>query len=562
MSNSRAIVYLIVGIVVVAALNLFLDIRSVDNGLISLSDALIPLADDYNEIEISRAGTSVHLVEKEGKWLNMSPAVGNADEREIAKLIDALTITNYSVSLSDAELLRLGRERSDFNLDKPLITLKISGDDSSHKLDFGSLTPTGDGVYVAVDEIPKVFVAPLSLWEIVDRPSKAFRDKRIVVEEKENIRAIDIKKGLEPYLSLSRVGTGHWSLPGGQRASLRWVGELLTSLTDLEAVDYIWPNDVADASRDIPATVLASYELDDDHAIKITIGSNDGRERRFLIGKKAAEGDSVYALIDLGRTIVKIPSSLREKLNLEIDKIVDNRAFPFEQSRITTVSFKDSDTTYSLELDSNSVWRLKSPINAAADPENVKKLLGYLTSVMIDRAFDETELRVKVAVNGEIEEVPRFELFSVVEPRSLRSKRIAEFPLSSIKRVVTSGFVSPIVSSVVYDTSRDAWSVEAVNSNSKVNLEALKSLLSALASLDALEIVTLKSPASEFKAFGFDNPYLVVSIDHFSDEPRSNLLIGAAAPGGRYAMIGASDAIFILSDADISRLKYDIISVN
>ena len=67
-------------------------------------------------------------------------------------------------------------------------------------------------------------------------------------------------------------------------------------------------------------------------------------------------------------------------------------------------------------------------------------------------------------------------------------------------------------------------------------------------------------PASALAAYGLDRPFLTVAVDQDrEDAVRRNILIGERTAGGRYATVGSSDAVFVISDDAVSRLAAAIV---
>ena len=77
----------------------------------------------------------------------------------------------------------------------------------------------------------------------------------------------------------------------------------------------------------------------------------------------------------------------------------------------------------------------------------------------------------------------------------------------------------------------------------------------------AERIVKLKVTAGDLSAYGLDNPRLTVAIDlSREDSTRRNILVGDRTHGGRFATVGASDAVFVLPDAACADLSQEIVA--
>ena len=64
------------------------------------------------------------------------------------------------------------------------------------------------------------------------------------------------------------------------------------------------------------------------------------------------------------------------------------------------------------------------------------------------------------------------------------------------------------------------------------------------------------------RSYGLDDPRFTIAIDQFKDDAvRRNVLIGEAAPGGgRYATLGAADAVFVLPERAVGLLTAPLVA--
>ena len=114
---------------------------------------------------------------------------------------------------------------------------------------------------------------------------------------------------------------------------------------------------------------------------------------------------------------------------------------------------------------------------------------------------------------------------------------------------------------MVYDRDRRAWNVESSPKKGTVDEKAVERVLKAVYPLRAERIVKLKVTAGDLSAYGLDNPRLTVAIDLArEDSTRRNILVGDRTNGGRFATVGASDAVFVLPDAACADLSQEIVA--
>lgn len=561
MSNSRHIFYLSVAIVLAIAVHLLLDFGTNLSPTEVFKVTVLRPETKINAITIKDSeGLSVSLAKSENAWIVAEPMPGKADEREVLKLLDALTTVPFVESITVADLLRLGRTAKDLDLEIPCLTVTCKLDNGDKELRFGSVTPTGEGVYAEIKDEPIVYVLNYDVFKLFARKANEFRARRLMVETPDHVRKFDIKLGSVSLGSFLKKGE-LWLFDNGIRTSNAKVMELITSICQLEAKNFVWPVNASESMAEIPQSVLSGYGLDGDGTIKVTIGGNDGRETRFSIGKESSDG-CVYALTDLGRSIVTIDGEIKSKLVSVAETLVDNRIFPYEVDQITSVKLSRKEEVFIFNKGTDRIWRFESPISAEVDATNMTDFLSRLVTFTHE---DTVAGGIEVAVNddGESVALSNVMLFKEGGIENLRSREIIKIAPGSIKRIVVDGSSVAAPQSVVYDAARRQWTAERPAGVSSVNEESIKSILSVLESLVAEKVVKLRPEPQDIRGFGLENPYLIISIDRSQfDVPRRNLLIGNETEGGRYATVGVSDAIFILPTPILERLKYDIISVD
>ena len=119
-----------------------------------------------------------------------------------------------------------------------------------------------------------------------------------------------------------------------------------------------------------------------------------------------------------------------------------------------------------------------------------------------------------------------------IEPAVLNAKQEGEGPVS-----------------VVYDRERKIWTVENGVTDAVPNQKGIESVILSVSPLTALKIEKLKVLAADLDDYGLDKPSLTIAIDQEVDAAvRRNIMFGKKTKGGRFATIGASDAVFVIGD--------------
>lgn len=553
MSSRRSIIMLLAGIGLLVAAHFAVDCSG--NGVVTAESrrVLVPHADEAVRIEVSRGGRrQVGLERSEGDWRVVAPFSDSADVRVVKRLLDALAFVPVVDAISDAEILKRGRDRADFATGAVTVSV-ASSDGRREEASFGSSTPDAAGVYATVSGVDAVFIVPASVLAAADIPPDGFRSRGICATDPMAVSSFDVRRGSGGVASFVREGDG-WSAKGGVASSQK-VKKFLSDVTAAEAVGFVWPsgstNDAATASE----SLLAGFGLDPESAITVTLKEIGGYDRQLSFGKPAGE-NLVYALVRGGTVVVTVASSLKDAVAPESGLLADSRLFPAEARSVTAFTIADGAVSCALArgTGADASWRLESPVAAPADCAVVDELLARLLALSPAEA-DETGLSIAIPAGSKPVVVSRASALGDVRIEDLRSKEIAKIDTALVKRLVSTSGGSSIA--VVYARDRRVWSVEAEGGPASADEKSIAAVLAALNPLVAVRVERLKASASELAAYGLDEPFLTLAVDQDrEDAVRRNVILGARAPdGGRYATVGSADAVFVISDAVVESLS-------
>ena len=560
MKNMRIIVWLIVGIAALVGANVLLSFNDSQETAIVPRSSLLSVPDDsVSLVEISRNGVVDSVLTHTGSWRLVEPFAGSVDEPVVKKLLDVLAYAPLDDSLSDQELLKLGRTRADFGLENPRLCVRVRAGDTETSISFGSATPSASGVYAAIEGVHAVFVVPSNTLAAVDVPASRFRSRTLFTFGEESVVSFDVKRGAGEFMRFRRDGDA-WTMvqPAEGPASATKIKKLLSDVMSASAVDFVWPvggsNEVDEAS----GALLAGYGLGADSAVTLTMKGMDGTDRRISFGSDAGEG-RVYALVHNGSAIVTVDGALKDMASLDNSAFADTRLFPYESSQISGMSIVDGGVACMLAKNEDGSWRMDSPVSAAASLSAVESLLS---AVLALRGGDMDEGGVEVSVSADERKVrvSRASLGPQFRLEDFRSLEILKIDPASIRRLSVTGAGTNGTKSVVYDRDRRAWNVEASSVPGKVSENGIARVLGVLNPLEAGRVVKLKVSAEDLGGYGLDKPRLTVAIDlEREDAIRKNVLVGDATDGGWFATVGASDAVFVLPESAVYDLSADIV---
>ena len=559
MRNAKSIIILLTIIAVAAALDYFVYFGKGPSST-SKRTTLVDFQSEAVSVRIERVGSPAVVLDRGlGGWRLTDPFASGADEQAVMKLVDVLTQTPVVEVISDSELLKLGRTRADFSLEEPVLTVTLTGMDKSVcRFMFGSATPTQDGVYASVEGVDAVFILGKPAFSFVDVRPDDLRQRSLLPLGGAWVTSFEIKREGTPLLEFLRTGAG-WNV-GSEKASSQKITEFIDDLTTASAVSFIWPVGSSNETDHVTSSLLAGYGLDPDSAVTVTLNDINGKSRRLSFGKEADDGN-VYALVQNGNAIVTVPSKLRDFARQDPVMFTDSRLFPVEARSVNGFSVSSDGSLYSLVRDKDGKWGLESPVVAPADQEASDALLSLILSLSPADVVKENGVAVSVLTNMSKVLVPRERILGKRTFEDLRSREMLKIDAPLVKRIVsTVGGKTPKTASVVYDRERRQWNLDTEADGVAVNVKGVESVLSVINPLTAVRIEKLAVVAADLDDYGLDTPFLTVAIDQDSDETiRRNILIGKKTRGGRFATIGSSDAIFVISDATVSRLSASIV---
>lgn len=556
MSGGRTIIMLTLACAAAAAANLALTPRDEYRKASTAATLLNPSA-EVNSVRIERRGCPAVVLEKMQLWRLVEPYAGSVDEPTVLKLLDALAFTSADDTISETELLKLGRSGRDFALDDPVVRVSVSGDFGTQTVSIGIPTPSGDGVYAAVEGSDSVLVIPSSVLAAVDLPPEKFRRRSLFPTGAESVSSFDIRHAGDRLLQFVRSGDS-WTV-GAEAASAQKVAKFLADVTAANAVDFVWPVGASNEADRVSASLLAGYGLDPESAVTVTLKGFDGTVRQISFGKSAGDG-LAYALAQNGGAIVTVPAPLRDAASQDAVMFTDSRLFPEEARNVAFFSLTDGDLTYALSRDEAGGWRLEAPVAAAADATVAEATLAKILALSPADA-DPDGIGVAISTNSPAVRVARS---SVLDGgfETLRSMEMLRIDPKNVRRLVrTPGQNGGKPSSLVFSRERQSWDVETAGSDgATMRPGGAEAVLAAVNPLTAVRVVKLKVQSHDLEAYGLAEPDMTIAIDQDQEDAvRKNIMIGRETADGRFATVGAADAVFVISKETAKALSSPLV---
>jgi hypothetical protein len=298
--------------------------------------------EDISSLSITRAGQTVTVEDKDGKWAITQPLTAQANQSAVDSLVSSLTSAKIERNLSPS-----GDEMKSFGLEEPAVTIEIKlKSEETQTLKLGAKDFSGLSVYAQVGDSKDVSLVPASVLTNSDKSLGDLRDKSILGVSQFDIKSISITNEHGP-LSLVKDG-GEWTLKKPFEAGVDStnINAFLNEITSAQADEF------ASETADDPA----KYGLDNPK-ITLTTQLNDGSEKTVTVGVK---DENHYLKASTRPEIVKISSPLYDKLNIKASELRNKDIFKLDRDSLSKIEIKNPNLTLLAEK-SGDKWTIKEP---------------------------------------------------------------------------------------------------------------------------------------------------------------------------------------------------------
>ena len=532
MKNRRAILFFLGWSLVVALALVFLSMGRYPDE--TRASPAIQDVQKVSALEICRlpapggeVSERILLSRVDGRWRLESPISAEASEMAVKRIVDAVVFAEPIDELSSSDMASLGRTLRDFGLAAPRFTVILFSDGKSERYEFGRTTPSGEEVYVRQEGKDGVFTVPVRVAQELARPLGELRRRRLFTIGRADVAAIGLKTAGGQLSKLIKE-KGGWRLtePVDAPADRIVVEELVDTLCSAKVVDYA-------------AGTGAAPGFGDNEGYAISLRDSLGTVEKLVLGAPA-DTNVIWALTPEG-AVVHVEAKLLSLCRRRQKILEDTRVFPVERQTVLSFSVTEGFPAYMLSRTSAATpWRLASPVDAPADAVVADQLLARILSLRgVDLAPEGAKDLIVFSVGTAETNFPSRSvsvsfLTEGFRLPNLRDKMLLRYARSEVKRIR------------VETAAGTGWDA----TRSEKMLACLEKGIVA----EAVETVVFRP--DDFERCGFARPAFTLSfeLDDKSSALRK-LLVGSAAPGGgRFAMIGGSDAAFILSAATVSTL--------
>jgi len=229
--------YLILAVIVVA-LVAYLVFHSSDRNRYALPSMPDVEGDTISKIEITKAGKTVVVTKKDGKWY-VGPKEYPADQPKIKDMVELIQTVTHTALVSESKTY----QRYDLTDDTKIALKAWAGETLVRHMEIGKEASTYRHTFTMIPGDFRVYQTTGSYESKFDKDADELRDKVIMAFDKKEITKIEVFKDKE-WVTLTRVdGTDTektaWEDAEGKGADSTKIGELLNIISDMSGEEYI-----------------------------------------------------------------------------------------------------------------------------------------------------------------------------------------------------------------------------------------------------------------------------------------------------------------------------------
>ncbi|PQV65525.1 protein of unknown function (DUF4340) [Abditibacterium utsteinense] len=248
-------------------------------------------AEQVVQIVLQTPQTSAVFTKNEENWNIEKPLRARADAATITSALAALQAARTTQWLDEN-----GKNLEKWGLETPRATLSLRGENLGAQLEIGA--PQKGGYAARTSASPAIFLLQGSVYALLSRPLKAWRDPRIAVLDANLISRIEVAaRGAKR--TLLRNGE-NWRLGGGKNdAEIRGAALDLTEfLGALRAADFV-PSTTAQSTKSQSTTAQSTKNEATNHTT--TSDARFGLDSPILTLQAETENGETAALVRFGR---------------------------------------------------------------------------------------------------------------------------------------------------------------------------------------------------------------------------------------------------------------------
>ncbi|MEI6211022.1 MAG: DUF4340 domain-containing protein [bacterium] len=562
---------------------------------------------DVESLIVEQGAFRMDLQQRGNRWVQVEPFAAEVDQVAVRRTLDALSDIVVRERISLDEVRRRELQLKDFGL-SPAQTIVIVRTASRRiEFGFGRWTPDKREVYFYLDSSAQVLVAARTVLEAVPDSLERVRERSLLRDTGSSVTAMELRRPGQPYIKLVH-SSSDWQMtqPVPAAADSDVAEQIIACLRQARIESFVWPDSSTNTHVQASGSLrsrLAGYGLDAETAVQVQFWESGGTAgMRLRFGREVDEHPGwVYALTVDEQSVVAVSNAVLPWLRVTPSDLRDRRLFHEKVDEISRVQLRFADQLIECRRDEKLRWSLVSPLQDAADQEQVGRLLIGLLRLRAQQVLDRPSVGVSQIVLPtnpvcvvELDMAGRLNRFAVapgttaetmdvvftnantryvvattnlpaavlapMNAYALRDRIVLAVATSAVRRVsVHRGKETESVERV---PDGDAWQVSGNLAGRRVDNDVLTAWLTLLSNLPAARIERLGAGARELDSYGLAEPRMEIQVELLSAEAlRKVLLIGRkTGEGGCYAMLRGHDVVFVLAPEHLRVMERKLVA--
>lgn len=339
-----------------------------------------------------------------GAWRMTSPVLYPVREASVHGLLAALKGLQKRQTISAAELLRNPRGTTAFGLEPPPLTIGIRAATGRTELRIGNRAPLGDLFYLQVLGSQDIHVAEADFLKSLPRTPNDWRSRSIVDLRGVAFDRLEVRSAAAGFEVRRHESNRTWTLtkPLAIRANRAKIESLLQVLQSVEVEEFVGTQTTADLERLglLPPRLEAVFGR----------GTNDLFSLRLGLAPTNQPG-LVYARMPVYSNVVTVARGAFDLLSLSYSALVDPQLLVFPTGAVDRIEIRSAEH-FTLERQTNSLWRIGPPVDRPADHSLVQELFERLLRLEIVEVEKDVVTELDFDKYGLGTNAPQFSLFA------------------------------------------------------------------------------------------------------------------------------------------------------
>ncbi|MEE8110012.1 MAG: DUF4340 domain-containing protein [bacterium] len=321
----------------------------------------------------------ISLRKKDGTWRVMKPLALRADEDSVKDLLASLEEIKRDRVIDES-----AKDLSAFGLKPAKVTVRYELEGGGKgKILFGEASPSGEGVYMAVEGSRRVYLLPSTARRRFEKRLRDVRDKTILRRPRGEIAQITFERGGKRF-ALHKKGKEAWDLvePIQAKGDIEAVNRTLELLLSGKAQRFL-----AETPTDAD---LSKYGLAPPR-IRVTLAGAEGKNPDvFLIGKQDKGTKGHYARKEGTGPVFELERFSVDDLPKGPLEARTRRIFEFEKEAVEKIELEGPKGKWVIRMAEKDEWEVEGDgLRQKGNDRRISDMLWDIKYAKIAAFFDD-----------------------------------------------------------------------------------------------------------------------------------------------------------------------------